>query len=239
MEGTTYVDLFATKGIEYLLVIGFLTALVFFWRFLNGATQRPRPATAPARSAAAGGSWFELPARGVLCHQGHCWARPEPDGSTFAVGIDDFAQKLLGRLQTVVLPRVGQRIRQGEQGWQVEVDSTPIDLLAPVGGEVVEWNHEVLRRPELVNEDPYGRGWLMKVRVPRVKRNVSNLLGGSLALAWMEQAAQSLRRRMSGQLGEVLQDGGVPVVGIAKNLSPDKWDELAREFLLTGESSRS
>ena len=95
------------------------------------------------------------------------------------------------------------------------------------------------RRPELVNEDPYGRGWLMKVRVPRVKSNVSNLLGGSLALEWMEQAARSLRRRMSGELGEVMQDGGLPVVGIAKNLSPEKWDELAREFLLTGESSNS
>ena len=78
MEGTTYVDLFATKGIEYLLVIGFLAALVFFWRFLNGTTRRAVPAPVVARPATLRTSWFELPAH---------------DGST--VSLSDLAGKLV------------------------------------------------------------------------------------------------------------------------------------------------
>ena len=58
MEGATYVDLFATKGIEYLLVIGFLAALVIFWRFLNGTAGRPVPSIAAARPSGPRASWF-------------------------------------------------------------------------------------------------------------------------------------------------------------------------------------
>lgn len=230
MDGSGYVDIFATKGIEYLMVIGFLMMLVVFWRSL---TRRPRVAVAQVQGARPAGpqAWFDL-AEGLFYHQGHTWAAPEEDG-VVRVGLDDFAQKLVGVAQRVDVPGVGSTVEQGEKGVKLSVDSKSIEVLSPVGGEVLAINEEVLRSPGLINEDPYGKGWLFKVRVPRLAANLRNLLSGRLARVWMDGTVKSLKRRMEGDLGPVLQDGGVPVIGIAKDLSPDEWEDVAADFLHT------
>jgi len=230
MDGSGYVDIFATKGIEYLMVIVFLMMLVVFWRAL---TRSPRVAVAQVQGARPAGpqAWFDL-AEGLFYHQGHTWAAPEEDG-VVRVGLDDFAQKLLGVAQSVDVPGVGSTVEQGEKGVKLCVDSKSIEVLSPVGGEVLAINEEVLRSPGLINEDPYGKGWLFKVRVPRLSANLRNLLSGRLARVWMDGTVKSLKRRMEGDLGPVLQDGGVPVIGIAKELSPDEWEDVAADFLHT------
>jgi glycine cleavage system H lipoate-binding protein len=230
MEGSGYVDIFATKGIEYLMVIGFLMMLVVFWRALS---RSPRIAVAQVHGARPAGpqAWFDL-AEGLFYHQGHTWAAPEEDG-VVRVGLDDFAQKLLGVAQSVHVPGVGSTVEQGEKGIRFFVNSKSIEVLSPVGGEVLAINEAVLRSPGLINEDPYGKGWLFKVRVPRLSANLRNLLSGRLARVWMDGTVRLLKRRMEGDLGPVLQDGGVPVIGIAKDLSPDQWEDIAADFLHT------
>jgi glycine cleavage system H lipoate-binding protein len=229
--GNFYVDLFATKGLEYLLVIFFLVTLVVFWRFLN------RPVK--ARVAHAGGSapaarrveWFSVP-EDFYYHQGHSWLRPV-EGNIVNVGVDDFAQQLLGRSDSVELPALGTPVSQGEPGWKLHVDGRTIDLLSPVNGEVVAVNEEVLRSPSLLNEDPYGKGWLMKVRTSRLRANLNNLLKGSLAVSWMNDTVRALRQKMSAHHVPVLQDGGAPVPGFVKDLEPERWEDIAKEFLMT------
>jgi hypothetical protein len=107
-------------------------------------------------------------------------------------------------------------------------------MRSPVSGQVVAINEEVLASPQVVNDDPYEKGWLMKVRSQSLRNDVTNLLSGNLAHAWMEQTVDALRSRSGGNLGIVLQDGGSPVQGIAKNLSADKWEAIAAEFLMSG-----
>jgi glycine cleavage system H lipoate-binding protein len=231
MEEFIIDDPFATKAIEYLLVIGFLMAFIWYWRILN---RRAPSAVSQGVARAAGmpaGSWFRLPAN-LYYHLGHGWARPEKE-DVVRVGIDDFAQKLLGATRAVALPEVGARVGQGERGWQLDVGAKSIDVLSPVEGEVIERNEAALRSPELINNDPYGDGWLIKIRSPRMKANLRSLLHGRLARAWMEMTENALRHKMSEQLGPVLQDGGTPISGIARGLSPEHWDEIARDFLLT------
>jgi glycine cleavage system H lipoate-binding protein len=224
-------DLFATKGAEYLLVIGFLIALIVYWRFL-ARPVRSLTEVAPGREAVAGPSrWFSLP-RQLFYHPGHSWAFPGPDGLV-TVGIDDFAQKLMGKATAVDLPQVGQQVEQGERGVGFCVHDGAIDLLSPVDGEVVALNEELTGSPDLVNEDPYGRGWLMKIRPTRLKPNLTSLLSERLATAWMETSEAALRHRIYGDLGIVMQDGGTPVTGIARSMSEDNWEEMVREFLLT------
>ncbi len=234
MEGFTYVDLFATKGIEYLVVIGFLLMLIPLWRLLS-APARTGVATV-RRLAPALSSWFSLP-EGLYYHQGHSWAVPEGRGLV-KVGLDDFAQKLMGRPARVELPKVGSRVEQGEVGWRLGVDSKTIEMLSPVTGEVVAVNKEVLESPQVINEDPYGRGWLMMIRPHNVMANIKNLLKGKLASAWMEATTDALRERMGGEMGLLYQDGGLPLSGIARALSPEGWDRLAKEFFLTAEEER-
>ncbi len=225
--GHNYVDLFATKGLEYILVIAFLSTLVVFWRFLN--RQRRPAVSTPRRSPRL--EWFTLDDT-LYYHQGHTWAYPE-GANAVRVGIDDFAQKLVGKMDSVELPPVGTHLFQGEIGWRFRVGDTLVELLSPVEGEVVAVNEEAKKSPDVLNRDPYGRGWLMLVKISSMKSNLRNLLSGALAGAWMEQTVERLRRRISGNLGVALQDGGVPVNGIAKSISPDEWVEVTREFFLT------
>jgi glycine cleavage system H protein len=229
MEGIRFIDIYATKGIEYLIVIAFLAAFVLFCRTL----YRPGAAGAGAGAAPGNVTRFRVP-EGLFYHQGHGWLRPEP-GSVGVVGLDDFAQKLVGRLDSVELPGVGSRVAQGEKAWSLVVDSVSLPMLSPVDGEVVEVNREVLRSPEILRRDPYGDGWLLKVRSPRIAADTKNLLSGKLARAWMENALDKLRPIEHEGLGPLLADGGLPIEGIARALGGEKWAELARTHLLTEE----
>lgn len=241
-------DFLPTKGIEYLLVIGYLLVLIPFWWALQGggrraAARRAMPAAVPVRSGGAGlQGWFRVP-QGAYYHRGHTWAVPEA-GGVFRVGLDDFAQRLLGYPEALRLPEVGAALEEGEPGWGVATDGRTVDLLSPVRGEVVEINPEVLSDPALVSEDPYGRGWLMRVRTPRPDASLKNLMPWRVATAWMEDTSRRLSAAMmtpavGAELGQVLQDGGVPVVGLARQIDPEHWDRLAAELLLTGEATES
>lgn len=221
-------DPFATKGIEYLIVLVFLGLLPLYWRYLNGA-----PLLSPARVLAAQrralSGWFRLP-EAVYYHPGHTWAVPVAPGR-IRIGVDDFAQKLLGPAARVTLPDVGSRLVRGTPGWTLEVGARAFDLPAPVAGRVVARNGAVLDRPDVINDDPYGRGWLLEVAVPPWRPSLRALLHGDRAKAWLRRAEDSLRLRMSPEVGAVLQDGGVPVSGIARALSAERWDSLVRELL--------
>ena len=231
MEGFTYVDIFATKGIEYLLVIGFLLALTPFWRILRVPARTGIEAVRRAMASVA--QWFSLP-EGLFYHQGHSWLVPQ-GAELVKVGMDDFAQKLVGRSNKISLPKVGSRIEQGEVGWKLDIDKKNVGMLSPVSGDVVAVNKDIVKNPDLINQDPYGKGWLMMVKPDNKRATVKNLLTGKVATAWMDKTADELREKMGGELGTVYQDGGLPVSGIAKALSPDAWDKIASEFLLTHE----
>jgi glycine cleavage system H protein len=221
------VDIFATKGIEYLIVIGFLIALVFYWK-LVGRTEAV-PATAHSGLSARG--WFSAP-RDYLFHPGHAWAAPEGD-HLFRVGMDDFAQQLVGRPSSVELPGPGHELRQGELGWTVRVGPRAVRMLSPVDGVVESVNPELGVSPGLVNDDPYECGWLMKVRVEDPEQPKRNLLSADMAREWLDRAAEGLRTMWTRELGVALPDGGAPVKGFGRALSVDRWDELAEELLLS------
>ncbi len=230
-------DPFPTKGIEYLLMIGYLLLLVPFGLLLRWMAREPSTAkeAATALPSTAPGKWFHLP-EGFHLHRGHTWAFPEgglEGGNVFRVGMDDFAQRLIGEPAAMMLPSLGQRIEQGERGWQLRVNGDVVDLLSPVEGEVVEVNEKAIHTPSLVCKDPYGQGWLMKVRVERKSTALKNLMPNRLAHAWIDEAGEQLGALMGGELGPVMQDGGVPVSGFARQLAGDRWPELAKRFLLT------
>ena len=88
---------------------------------------------------------------------------------------------------------------------------------------------------ELINEDPYQKGWLLKVKPSKLAIDKKNLLSGSLAKAWLENRVNSLSVKISDNYGVVLQDGGTIKNGFAKDMSPDKWDLLAKEYFQSSE----
>jgi glycine cleavage system H protein len=229
MDGFTYVDIFATKGIEYLLVIGALLLFIPFWRMVSSSGTTVQNMVESVVSA--GDGWFHLPEGKIFYHQGHSWVIPE-SSDIVRVGIDDFAQKLVGRIDAVKFPQVGAKVAQGEKAWSLLVGSKSIDMLSPVNGKVVAINQNLIGAPENIGKDPYGQSWLLKVQTPNPSANLKNLLSGSLAKKWMDGIRESLFNRMNYNLGLLSQDGGVPVYGIARSLDPEKWDEIVKEYFL-------
>ena len=93
----------------------------------------------------------------------HEWVRSEEGVAT--VGITDYAQDQLGDIVYLDLPSPGATLSRFERMGEIESVKAVSDLFSPITGEVVEVNQEVVDAPELVNEEPYGRGWLLKVRL--------------------------------------------------------------------------
>ncbi|MDP8947707.1 MAG: glycine cleavage system protein GcvH [Actinomycetota bacterium] len=93
----------------------------------------------------------------------HEWVRTE--GDTVTIGITDHAQEELGDIVYVELPERGANIEAGEPFGTVESVKAVSDLYTPVGGEVVEVNTTLDESPEKINDDPYGEGWIVKLRV--------------------------------------------------------------------------
>lgn len=93
----------------------------------------------------------------------HEWVRTETDG-TLTVGISDHAQAALGDLVFVEIPEVGRTVKAGEAFAVVESVKAASDVYSPVSGEVVAANDALNATPELINQSPYGDGWIMKIR---------------------------------------------------------------------------
>ncbi len=93
----------------------------------------------------------------------HEWARE--DGDTVTVGITDFAQDQLGDVVFVELPELGIVVEAGVQVAVVESVKTASDIYSPYAGEIIEVNTELDDSPELINAEPYGEGWLFKIRI--------------------------------------------------------------------------
>jgi glycine cleavage system H protein len=92
----------------------------------------------------------------------HEWVRQDEDVLT--VGITDHAQTMLGDLVYVELPEIENGYEVGQEFAVVESVKAAADIYCPVSGEVIEINEDLLENPQLINEDPYGKGWLMRIR---------------------------------------------------------------------------
>jgi len=103
----------------------------------------------------------------------HEWVRVE--GDTGVVGITEYAQGELGDVVFVELPQNGRQVKQGESFGTIEAVKAVSDLYAPLSGEVTEINSELEKSPESVNKEPYGKGWMLKLKIGN-KNELNNLL---------------------------------------------------------------
>lgn len=93
----------------------------------------------------------------------HEWVKVEGDVAT--IGISDYAQKQLGDIVFIELPDVGTSLEQAKQFGTIESTKAANELYSPISGEVIEVNSDLVNSPQLINEDPFGKGWMMKVKL--------------------------------------------------------------------------
>src|SRR5579863_8744545 len=194
---------------------------------LRTANREAAPRVVPAMVAG-----FEVP-ENLRYHAGHTWALSE-SSELVRVGMDDFASKLIGKIESIALPQRGRWVRQGQKIWTIFRDGKSVDMVSPIEGTISDVNEAVAKNPELARNDPYGEGWLVTVQAPDSKLNFRNLLGGTLARMWTEDSALRLRKRMPIAMAAALaQDGGVAVDDLSAHLPNEDWATLTKEFFMS------
>ncbi|MEM1506810.1 MAG: glycine cleavage system protein GcvH [Candidatus Bathyarchaeia archaeon] len=106
------------------------------------------------------------------------------------IGVTDYAQKQMREIVFAELPGVGADVRRGEPFGTIESVKAVSDLVSPLSGRVVEVNDRVSERPELINEDPYGEGWLIIIEPANLEEDLKALMTFEQAVEWYREIAK-------------------------------------------------
>jgi glycine cleavage system H lipoate-binding protein len=165
-------------------------------------------------------------------HRGHGYAMVDY-GGRIRVGLDDFSSRLVGLVDKVEVPRVGETIHQNEIGWEVSREGNTAEMFSPVEGIVSAINYKAVKSPELLNNSPYEKGWLYMLEPRSLKNNLKDLLYGEEAFSWAHNEIGRLRSMMADELGPTASAGGSLTRDIYGALREVGWKRLVGEFLLT------
>jgi glycine cleavage system H lipoate-binding protein len=192
------------------------------------------------------GTAFQLPPGNnenigdVFLHPGHLWARVEEQGKV-RIGLDDFAQRLVGRIYNVRFPAAETRISNGSACWWIVHAAGETKVPIPIRGTLEKGNEKLMVSPSLINQDPYGEGWALYVRPDNLESSLKEFHYGEQARAWSEQEYSRLNQEIakltehsSVDLGTTLPDGGRPFENFISFLSPEQQRKMIALFLKGG-----
>lgn len=173
----------------------------------------------------------------LFYHPAHVWARIEDKG-VVRVGLDDFGQKLAGRIYSVQAPRAGTTVRRGEPCWRVSHHAGEAALASPVAGTIQIVNSNLAQHPSLINRDPYGEGWAFTIQPSGLEPCLAELYYGRKVELWYESDIDRLYQAMNGLLlgsatavGATMQDGGSRVTDFTSLLTADQMRHVIDSFL--------
>ena len=172
---------------------------------------------------------FRIP-QGYYFHLGHTWVRIE-ENADVSIGLDDFALRLLGPLDHIDAPLIGNAVSQGKPIIIIGRGSHKASVLSPVSGVISAINLSVKENAAIAGEDPYARGWILKVHTENLRHDLKNLLIGSESVKQLEQEIERLLR-------EIEMTNGVSAItntdtgnDITARLPDLGWERLVRLFL--------
>jgi len=131
---------------------------------------------------------YEVP-EGLYYSKDFAWIKVE--GDKVRMGVTDYAQKTLREIVYAELPAAGSEVKQGEPYGTVESVKAVSDLIAGASGTVEEVNEEVKSKPETLNEEPFGKGWLLVVKPSNLQAELGNLMDFNAAVEWHKAQSQA------------------------------------------------
>ncbi len=175
------------------------------------------------------------PPGGLFFHSGHTWAKLESFGAV-QVGLDAFAQGILGRVDRYELPAKGAKLRQGEPAFAALQSGKRIEFVSPVDGVVCAVNDPINADPEGAKKEPYDKGWAFAVRPSNFIRDLKKLRIGTEASSWLEREVRNftefllLHRAVPQEVGVTLPDGGIHAEGILETMDGEILQIVIRKF---------
>jgi len=234
MDGFSYHNIFDTKGIEYLAIIAFFLLLIPFWIILNRQVVSSKIKHFIGVLTA---NVLKIP-QGVFFSKNHTWTHLQRSGAA-TVGVDDLLFHITGDIKFNNLKNPGEMVNKGDLLTEINQDGKVLRIYSPISGKILSNNSLLNDNPQLSNEDPYGKGWLYKIKP-------SNWVGETSSYYLAEDATQWSKRELdrfkdflatSGtKYGAypsiaVLQDGGELCDHILAEMPKEIWQDFQQEFL--------
>ncbi len=236
MEGFSLVDIYDTKGTEYLFVIGYLVVLIIFWRLMRNPGKVLRQIREAVSTLSA--KILKIP-QGIYFNKNHTWAHLGESGAA-KVGLDDFLQHVIGEVQLSGLKEAGDTLRKGELLAEIVQDGKQLKIYSPISGEVLETNDMLMEDPGMINEDPYEKGWLYQVKPTNWIKETNSFLLGEKATEWSDKEVTrfkdflsmgAMRKYTAEPAMMMLQDGGEIRDHVMSELPGEVWNDFQEEFL--------
>jgi glycine cleavage system H protein len=235
MEGFTYTDIFAPKGLEYLIIIGFFLVLVPFWMLLTKKSASVAGLKIPDQYFANGS--FKIP-QGIFFSRYHTWAHLEKNGEA-KIGLDDMLLHLTGEVKVVHLKSQGETVKKGEFLARVHYNGNNLKVASPVSGTLCSTNDLIKKNPGSLKNDPYQEGWICSLTPDNWKADTDSCFLAEDATQWALEELDRFKEFLSvaavktvaGSMQVVMQDGG-EIAPHALTLFPQEvWNDFEEKFL--------
>lgn len=155
----------------------------------------------------------------------HIWVKVE--GELLKIGVDDFAARLMDKIDRVELPSENS-VKKDDMCWQIGTTGRMVSMSLPVDGEIIERNNLLQSDPALVRNEPYKRGWLLKIKP---SSDLTDILKGSQIKEWLEAEFEKLHQECEESTGVTITDGGALIENFCERLSDEEWRDLITKFL--------
>ena len=235
MDAYTYTNIFDTKGIEYLIIIGFLILIIPFWRLLN----KPLKIKTKVREAIGilSENILRIP-QGLFYSKNHTWMHLEKSGYA-KVGLDDLLLHITGGVELSNFKSHGERVSKGELIAEIMQDGKRLKIVSPLSGEIQSLNTALSENPEVLNEDPYGKGWILRIKPDKWVSETNSYLLADDALEWSKRelarfkdfAVMSMKKLSPETSMVIMQEGGELSYSPLSEMPEEVWRNFQIQFL--------
>jgi len=184
--------------------------------------------TGPATTSRAFEGEFTIPG-GVLVSEGHCWASLSEDG-TAMIGLDDFAAKLLGRVDSIEFPEVGSIVRAGEPLFSIRQDRRRAEFRAPLSGKVTRINVALREDLDMLEDTAYGKSWICAIDSDNLDAELRQLHIGKSAVDFFHTDLDRVKTFLEKSNAPQSLEGSVLFVGAIEALDDSRWEKAVTEF---------
>ena len=235
MDEFSYHNIFDTKGMEYLAVIAFLLLLIPFWMALNrkvSVKEQFRKAFGVLSAAV-----LRIP-QGIFYSRHHTWAYLEKSGIA-KVGLDDLLLHITGEVSINHLKHPGDMINKGDLIARIDQQDKSLNIFSPISGTMIDTNPGLNENPEILNADPYGKGWVYTIKPSNWVVEIPSFYLADEATVWLKKElerykdflAMNLKKYSPENSMTILQDGGELSDNSLSGLPKEMWQDFQQEFL--------
>jgi glycine cleavage system H protein len=235
MDGFSYSNIFDTKGIEYIAIIAFFLILIPFWILLNKKVKISNQFRRLIGIFSPNS--IKVP-QGIFFSKNHTWTHLGKSGSA-AVGLDDLLMHITGTVKFNMLRNPGEKISQGDLLAEIHQDGKTLKIFSPISGKIIKANNLIKTEPQLSYEDPYGNGWIYRIKPTNWIAETGEFYLAENAIQWSNTEFHRFKDFLTLRTEkfsdnpsfQVLMDGGELCDNLLAEMPDEIWKDFQQEFL--------